>query len=201
VERDKFTLFYVLMQVPPVIVKSLNRVAQTGYDRLRLQLSSETSEVGEGEEEAMADAYEVCCERVLLDFLPCCPAALCLCTPFVFDFSTHDLFALDWQEATQAVDWSTVDFSKSASRPMKRQHMWSVRVCVKLSAPLLIALLYFGVMYLIGSASIRKIDTTALKASVTEERKVRLEKQGYVCLSASSARVSHCGGCMCAPLL
>jgi hypothetical protein len=57
VEKDKFTLFYVLMQVPPVIVKSLNRLAQTGYDRLRLQLSA--SEGAEGEEEAMADDNEV----------------------------------------------------------------------------------------------------------------------------------------------
>jgi hypothetical protein len=77
------------------------------------------------------------------------------------------------QEAKQAVDWSAIDFSKSVSRPMKRQRMWSVGVCTKLSAPLMVALAFFGAMYMIGSASTDKISITALTASVTEQRKVR----------------------------
>jgi hypothetical protein len=78
------------------------------------------------------------------------------------------------QEAKLAIDWSAVDFSKSPSRPMKRQHVWSVRVCAKLSAPLLVALVFFGAMYMIGSASTSKIKTTATTASVIEERKARV---------------------------
>jgi hypothetical protein len=60
VEEDKFKLFFVLLQVPATIVKHLNRVAQTGYDRLRLQLSGEGSDGGqENEEQAAEEADEV----------------------------------------------------------------------------------------------------------------------------------------------
>ena len=62
VEEDKFKLFYVLLQVPPTIVKHLNRVAQTGHDKLRLQLSGESSDAAgqENEEQAVEEASEVC---------------------------------------------------------------------------------------------------------------------------------------------
>lgn len=60
VEEDKFKLFYVMLQVPQTIVKHLNRVAQTGYDKLRLQVAGDT-EAGEQEteEEALEYANEV----------------------------------------------------------------------------------------------------------------------------------------------
>ncbi len=58
VEEDKFKLFYVLLQVPQTIVKHLNRVAQTGYDKLKLQVAGDT-EAGEHDTEDVEYASEV----------------------------------------------------------------------------------------------------------------------------------------------
>ena len=82
-EADKFKLFYVLLQVPATIVKHLNRVAQTGYDRLRLQVSGEGTDAAgqENEEQAVEEANEVgrrgCGCAVTL--LHACPGVGCGC--------------------------------------------------------------------------------------------------------------------------
>ncbi len=41
VENDKSSLFYVLLEVPMKVVKHLQRTAQAGYDKLRIQLESQ----------------------------------------------------------------------------------------------------------------------------------------------------------------
>jgi hypothetical protein len=58
VENDKSELFYVLLEVPVKVVKHLHRIAQAGYDKLRVQLETENGS-GEGDEQAM-ESTEVC---------------------------------------------------------------------------------------------------------------------------------------------
>ena len=135
VEADKFKLFYVLLQVPPTVVKHLNRVAQTGYDKLRLQLAGVDGGDGdENEEQDAEDAHE---------------------------------------DAMAHIDWSQVDFSKTAERPMKRSRMWSLAVCLKLSLPLLATCAFFGSTYLAGVNFNSNIGLNAKVAYKLDVRKVR----------------------------
>ena len=55
------------------------------------------------------------------------------------------------------IDWSIVDFSKAAARPLQRQRLWSLRVCAKLSAPLIIATGMFAFLYFNGVSTINWI--------------------------------------------
>ena len=73
------------------------------------------------------------------------------------------------------VDWSTIDFSKTASqnaRKLKPKRLWSVLVCAQLGVPILIAMVYFGAMYLIGTATVNTINIDAVTAYKIEGRKV-----------------------------
>ena len=75
------------------------------------------------------------------------------------------------QEAS-VVDWSTIDFSKHQPRPLARSHKGSLRLCAKLVAPLALAVLYFGVVYLVGVDNSQVMATTAKLSFTIEGRKV-----------------------------
>lgn len=74
-------------------------------------------------------------------------ASLVMPAPFwrpgrVFNHSTRE------QEVVGDIDWSTVGFSaRTAKRNMKRQRVWAVGVCFKLSLPLLLSCLMTGIIY------------------------------------------------------
>ena len=71
------------------------------------------------------------------------------------------------------IDWSAVDFSKSTQRgTLKRQRWWSALVCSKLSTPIMLAIVYFGAMYLLGVATVDTIHVDALTTFKIEMRKV-----------------------------
>ncbi len=59
VERDKFKLLYVMLQVPHIVVKSLHNLSRTGYERMMMKVSADASEGDEEQEEALASAHEV----------------------------------------------------------------------------------------------------------------------------------------------
>ena len=67
IEKDKFTLFHILMQVPMTVVKHLARSAKVGYEKMRSQLSTDAAdsadvasdtaaEQGEDAEDGLLDA-------------------------------------------------------------------------------------------------------------------------------------------------
>ena len=71
------------------------------------------------------------------------------------------------------IDWSQIDFSKAAERPMKRSRMWSFVVCLKLSLPLLLTCVFFGSTYLAGVDFNSNIELDGKVAFMLDTRKVR----------------------------
>ena len=72
-EADRAALYVLLMSVPSKVVKHLQRVAQAGYDKTRVQL--EAAQGGDADaEEQEAENAEVCGERMswpVLRSMPC----------------------------------------------------------------------------------------------------------------------------------
>ena len=57
IEKDKFYLFHVLMQVPITVVRHLSRSARSGYEKMRSQMSAGNGSDG-GESEPGDDGSE-----------------------------------------------------------------------------------------------------------------------------------------------
>ncbi len=51
------------------------------------------------------------------------------------------------QEDVQAIDWSTIEFSKNGARPLNRRRIWAVQVCWYLSFPMLVCCGFFAAIY------------------------------------------------------
>jgi hypothetical protein len=73
------------------------------------------------------------------------------------------------QEAKR-VDWTAVDLSKSPTRPIVRNHVWSLGVCAKLSAPLAVAIAYF---VLLGYTNFKAVNEISIDARVVHANELR----------------------------
>ena len=74
------------------------------------------------------------------------------------------------------VDWSTIDFSKSTVRPLKRKRNWSLRICLSLSIPLLVASVMFVYLYFNGLSVTASHLSATDTAFLQERRKVPHQK-------------------------
>ena len=82
------------------------------------------------------------------------------------------------------MDWSTIDFSKSVVRPLKRKRNWSFRICSSLSVPLIVASTMFVYLYLNG--------LTMTSDHVSDTDTAFLQERRKACASGSESSVRLC---------
>lgn len=170
-EADRAALYVLLMSVPSKVVKHLQRVAQAGYDKTRVQL--EAAQGGDADaEEQEAENAEVCGERMSWPVLRSMPCKGALSLSLQLDARFSELHFL-LQDAVGDIDWSAVEFASVERRPLKRHRVWGIGVCIRLSMPLLVSCLFFTLIYLRMSLSTRNIYSSSEVAHAMGDRTVR----------------------------
>ena len=76
------------------------------------------------------------------------------------------------QDSAGVIDWNNVDFSKAVARPLQRQPLWSLRVCMSMALPLLLACGMFVFLYFNGSATLKSIQLDSALSYWMEREKV-----------------------------
>ncbi len=63
IEKEKFRLFFILMHVPSTVVKHLTRIASTGYEKMRAQVTIDQLGTDDDNERSDDDVPEVSSRR------------------------------------------------------------------------------------------------------------------------------------------
>ncbi len=105
------------------------------------------------------------------------------------------------QDQEQKINWAHVDFSKSSVRPVKRQLRWSLGVCVLLSLPVLVAIVFFGSTFAISHKAGGEITGDATSVLLLDQRMVRTLVGWDGALSAACACSLSLHVCVDAPFV
>ncbi len=135
------------------VVKHIHRAAQAGYDKLRVQLETDNGTSGIREDHTDAHGEVGGTAQWLLTSLPPPPLPRCSSSSLSLLSCCPPLWlwhVLGWkrtQDGNLDIDWSTVEFSKPHSRPLKRHYLWAVGAFVRLSLPLFVSCVFIIAIY------------------------------------------------------
>ncbi len=121
IERAKFKVFGIFLKVPMVVIRHLLKAAQRSFEAKVAEMERDTDTGSVHSADDRGDDDDV---RCLLSRR--CPLLRRL--------------TLEMSRAQGGIDWSAVEFASSEDRVISRNRKWSLLLCGRFSAPLVVAI-------------------------------------------------------------